>query len=221
MFDDLRDAFREALDNFNKELSRNQVPETVDKLLVGMKNEIADEKAQVAGLEDQHEKTRAQIERLAEEMKTARRREETARRIDDQETAELAAQYAAKQESHRDVLEKKAVALKEEIDFRRRTVEEMYARFHEAREKRDALAATAGRSGARNSMSAADELFGELDRVEEKIENNRARGEAAETLDQLDLDDLSEYHVDLNDTPPEAPDVDAALAELKRRMGES
>ena len=57
MFDDLREAFKEALDNFNKELSRDQVSETADKLMVGMKNEIADEKAQVAGLDDQLRKT--------------------------------------------------------------------------------------------------------------------------------------------------------------------
>ena len=33
MFENLRNAFREAVENFNKELSRDQVPETVDKLL--------------------------------------------------------------------------------------------------------------------------------------------------------------------------------------------
>ena len=221
MFDDLRAAFREALDNFNKELSRGQVPETVDKLLMGMKNEIVDEKAQVAGLEDQIEKTRAQIKRVSDEASTAQRREEMARRIQDTETADLAAQYVAKSRSHREVLEKKAEALEEELQFRQRTVEEMYARFHEAEEKRDALTATTGRSGARESISAADDLFSELDRMEEKIEGNRAKGEAAEAFDDLDLDRPSEFHVDLDDDPPEELDVDAALAELKRRMEDS
>jgi phage shock protein A len=218
MFDDLRAAFREALDNFNKELSRDQVPETVDRLLGGMKSEIVDEKAEVAGLEDQLEKTRAQIKRVSEEESTARRREEMARRIEDIETANLAAKYAAKHQSYREVLEHKASALQEEVAFRQRTVEEMYARFHEAEGKRDALTATTGRSGARESISAADDLFSELDRMEEKIEGNRARGEAAEEFDKLDLDNRSEYHIDLDDTPPEELDVDAALAELKRRM---
>ena len=40
MFDDLRTAFREALDNFKKELKRDQVPETVDRLLVGMRSQL-------------------------------------------------------------------------------------------------------------------------------------------------------------------------------------
>ncbi len=221
MFDDLRAAFREALDNFNKELSRDQLPETVDRLLGGMKREIVDEKAQVAGLEEEIEKTRAQIKRVSNDESTARRREEMARRIDDMETSSLAAKYAAKHRDHLEVLEKKASALQEEVDFRQRTVDEMYARFHEAEEKRDALTATTGRSGARESISAADELFSELDRMEEKIEGNRARGEAAEEFDKLDLGSRSEYHIDLDDAPSEELDVDAALAELKRRMDDA
>jgi phage shock protein A len=223
MFDELRAAFREALENFNKELSRNQVPETVDKLLVGMKKEIVDEKAQVSGLESQLDKTRADIERVREQVHTARRREQMARKIDDQETVRLASEYAARQESHLAVLEKKASALQEELDFRRRTLEEMYSRFNEAKEKRDALTATSGRSGARDSLSAADDLFSELDRMAEKIEGEHAQGEAAQAFDELDLDDTdSEYHIDVDEPPPrEELDVDAALAELKRRMGQS
>jgi phage shock protein A len=224
MFDDLRAAFREALDNFNKELNRDQVSEAADKLLIGMRNEIADEKAQVAGLEEELGKTRANIERLSRDAATARRREEMARGIEDEETVRLAAEYATRAESHVQVLRKKEAALQEELDFRRRTVEEMYARFHEAKEKREALAATSGRAGARDSISAAEDLFQELDRMAEKIEGTRARAEAAEAFDELDfdLDEGSEYRVDLDEPAPRRElDVDAALAELKRRMGES
>jgi len=223
MFDELRAAFREALDNFNKELSRDQVPETVDRLLAGMRNEIADEKAQVAGLEAQLEKTQGELTRVREQAAIARRREQMARKIEDAETADTAAQYAARMEGHRDVLEKKAAALQEEIDFRGKTVEEMFARFHEAKEQRDALGATAGRAGARETLSAADDLFSELDRMAEKIEGTRSEADAAEALDDIDLGDRSEYHVDIDEAPPEREelDVDAALAELKRRMGQS
>ena len=52
MLDDLRQAFREALDNFHKELGGDQVSETADTLLIGMKNEIISEKVQVAELQD-------------------------------------------------------------------------------------------------------------------------------------------------------------------------
>ena len=222
MFEDLRAAFREALENFNKELSRDQVPETVDRLLVGMRNEIVDEKAQVAGIEAQLEKTRAEITHAREQAATARRREAMARKIEDAETVELASQYAARQESRTQVLERKAAALEEELQFRQRTVEEMFARFQEAKEKRDALGATTGRTGARRTLSEADDLFSELDRMAEKIEGTRAEGEAAEAFDDIDLEGPSEYRVDLEEAPRrEELDVDAALAELKRRMGKS
>lgn len=42
MFDELRAAFKEAIDNFNTELGRDQISESVDKLLIGMKGEIAE-----------------------------------------------------------------------------------------------------------------------------------------------------------------------------------
>ena len=222
MFEDLRDAFKEALDNFNKELKRDRVPETVDRLLVGMRNEIVDEKAQVAGLEKQLEQALAQAKLEAERGQTCRRREEMARRVPDDDTADLAAQHAVKHEGHHALLLKKAEAIREELEFRKGTVKEMMARFDEARTQRDALSATSGRSSARESFAQADDLFGELDRMAEKIEGERSKGEAAEILDSLDLDGDSDYHVELDDEAPEPEelDVDAALAELKRRMGQ-
>jgi phage shock protein A len=223
MFEELRAAFKEALDNFNKELSRENVSDTADKLLVGMRNEIVAEKAAVSGVEDQLEKTREQIGRLEKEMATARRREELAREIDDDETVKLAAEFATKAEGHVTVLKKKEAALAEELTFRERTVEEMYARFNEAKEKRDALTATTGRSGARETLSAAGDLFDELDRMADKIEGNEARGEAAQAFDELDLGGVeSEHRIDLDEPPPNRElDVDAALEELKRRMSEN
>jgi len=221
MFEDLREAFKEALDNFNKELSRDNVSGTADKLLSGMKNELADEKAQVAGLGDQITKTGEQIEQLVKEIEIARRREDMAREIDDEETVKLAAEFATKAERHVSVLRKKKSALEEELTFRSRTVDEMYAQFHEAKEKRDALTATTGRSGARESISAADDLFEQLDRMADKIEGNKAQAEAAQEFDEIDFDAPSEFHVDIDEAPEEKElDVDAALEELKRRMRE-
>jgi phage shock protein A len=226
MFEDLRAAFREALDNFNKELRRDNVSETADRLLVGMKNEIADEKVQILDLESQLEKAVTGSEREKGLGATCRRREKMARDIGDEETANVAAQHAIKHEGHHTLLEKKAAAIREELEFRRKNVDEMIDKFSEAKQKRDALSATAGRSGARQTLSAADDLFSELDRMAEKIEGERRTGEAAEALDDLDLDldggDDFDYDVGLDDAPPpkEELDVDAALAELKRRMGQ-
>ena len=219
MFDDLRDAFREALDNFNKELKRDQVPDTVDELLGGMTNELAEETAQLRGLEADLEKTLASSQREKDAGVTCRRREQMARDIGDEETAQLAAQHAGKHEGHRIVLDKKSEAIREEIAFRRQSIEEMTAQLADARKKRGALGATAGRTGARQALSEADDLFSELDRMAEKMEGGRVQAEAAEAIDDLDLD-APDYDVELDAPPPrEKRDVDAALAELKRRMG--
>lgn len=222
MFDDLRAAFREALDNFNKELKRDQVPETVDRLLGGMKNQLAEEKAEVRGLEAELEKALAISAREQEAGATCRRREKMARDIGDEETATLAAQHAVKHEGHRAVLERKAQAIREELDFRRKTVEEMSAQLTDAIQKRGALGATTGRTGARRALSEADALFSELDRMAEKMAGERMRSDAAEEIGSIDLDggEISDYDVTLDEPPPrEQLDVDAALAELKRRMG--
>jgi phage shock protein A len=222
MFEDLRSAFREALDNFNKELKRDQVPETVDRLLGGMKSELADETAEVRGLEAELEKALAASTREKEAGLTCRRREKMATDIGDSETAALAAQHAQKHEGHQAVLERKAQAIREELDYRRRSVEEMTAQLTEAMQKRGALGASAGRVEARQAFTEADDLFSELDRMAEKMTGEHTRAEAAEELDAVDLAgaDVPDFEVTLDGPPPrEELDVDAALAELKRRMG--
>jgi len=216
MFENLRNAFREAVENFNKELARDQVPETVDKLLKGMRDEVADAKLQLREIEDQIVRTDAEVEREKKEVATARRRGKMAQDIGDAETAEIAAQYATRHEERQHVLEQKAQALRREVELRRKEVEEMLAKVKEAQVKRDSLAATAGRTGARESLGAADELFSELDRMAEKIGDEDARARAAEAMDDVDLG--GDYDLD---PPPRAPetDVEERLAELKRKMG--
>jgi len=221
MFEDLRSAFREAYVNFNKELNREHVPETVNRLIGGMVDEIADVKAEVAHLETQIAKAVAGAENEKGQAATCRRREQMAREIGDSETADVAAQFAEKHEEHQQLLEQKAKALKAEFDFRGEEVEEMMAKVKEAQAKRDSLSATAGRSGARETISAADDLFSELDRMAGKIEDEQAEGDAAEVFSNLDLGpEKSDYTIDLNEPPLPEPDYDTRLAELKRRMGE-
>jgi phage shock protein A len=216
MFENLRNAFREAVENFNKELARDQVPETVDKLLRGMRNEVADAKVQLRELDDQITRTDAEVEREKSEVATARRRGKMAQDIGDAETAQIAAQYAARHEERQRVLEQKAAAFRQEVVLLKKEVEEMLAKVKEAQSKRDSLAASAGRSGARESLHAADDLFSELDRMADKIGDEDARARAAETMDDIDLG--GDYGLDEPPLAPE-PDVEERLAELKRRMG--
>ena len=103
----------------------------------------------------------------------------------------------------------------------REEARQMMAQVKEARVKRDSLSATSGRSGARESISAADDLFSELDRMAGKIDDERSAGEAAEAFSDLDLGpEPSRYSIDMDEPPAPNPDFDVRLAELKRRMGE-
>ncbi len=220
MFEELRAAFREALENFNKELKRDQVLETADNLLVGMTDEIVNEKTQVAGLENQLARTHEQAVLEKGNAETCRRRERMAHEIGDEETAAVAARHAAKHENHYVLLQNKGHAIQEELDFRRQTLEEMIAKFGQARNKRDSLSTASGRLQEQEPLTKADDLFSELDRMADKVEDDHSRTEAAEELDSSYVRRDPEDQIDIEDTPPtrEALDAEAALEELKRRM---
>jgi phage shock protein A len=221
MFDNLRRAFHEAVENFKEELGRDDVPEAVDRLLRGMKEETADAQADVRRLEAEIELTLRKVEKEAKSAATCRRRERMAREIADEETATVAAEYAVKHEGRHKVLEQKAAVLNEELKGRRAEVQDMLAAIKEAVKNRDTLAASAGRSRARSSLGAADELFDQLDRMESAIEHDDARQDAERDVGDPDpwtspVDD-SEFD-DLESLDPEA-EAEARLEELKRRMG--
>jgi hypothetical protein len=217
MFDNLRNAFREAVDNFNKELSRDDVPDVVDGLLKQMYHEVSDTKAQLFTLEEQIKKAIQLSEMEEKEALTCRRREEMARKIGDEETADVAVEFAEKHEKRREIQAKKALALRAELELKRSEVEDMMVQLKEAKTKREALTATQGRTDARNAIGGASDLFDELDRMAEKIEGIDHQREAEEEL-------LSEFGELESPTPPRGPSqeelAEARLRELKRLMGE-
>ena len=216
MFENLRRAFREAIDNFNEELNRDEVPELVDGLLRQMHQEVADARAHLSTLEDQIREALRQAELEKKEVETCLRRETMARRIGDDETAEIAADYARKHEKRRIIQERKALALREELEMKRGEAEDMLAQLKEARARRQELSATAGRAEARRSLSGSDDLFAELDRMAERIEGMDLQREAEEDL-LSELDDLDSPPPSYRPSPE--AEAEARLRELKRRMG--
>jgi hypothetical protein len=217
MFDNLRQAFKEAVDNFKEELNRDEVPEVVDGLLGQMREEVTDSQAQVHTLEAQIKKALQLAELEEKEIATCRRREEMAQKIGDNETAQVAADFAEKHEKRKAIQAHKALALREELEMKRGEVQEMMAQYKEAKAKREALAATSGRASARDSMSDADDLFAQLDRMAGKIEGGDRQRMAEEEL-------LSEFGDMEAPSAPRGPSpeelAEARLQELKRRMGE-
>jgi phage shock protein A len=216
MFENLRQAFKEAADNFKEELNRDEVPDVVDGLLRQMHEEITDAQAHAHTLEGQIKKALQLAELEKKEVATCRRREDMARRIQDEETAKVAAEYAEKHENRKSIQERKALALRAELEMKRREVTEMLAQFKEAKAKRETLAATSGRAEARTSLSGADDLFAQMDRMAEKIEGVDRQREAEEEL-LADLGSAGSPPAPQGPSPEE--EAEAKLRELKRIMG--
>lgn len=225
MFDNLRRAFGEAISNFKDEIGRDDVPEAVDQLLRGMVSEVTDAKAYVKKLESDIEIAEAKLSKQKKGAEKARRHESMAREIGDTETENVARDFAEKHERIVAVLDQKSTALKQELKVRQAEVSDMMRQLKEARADRERLTATAGRAQTRNTLGEANDLFAQLDRMAEKIEGTQSEADAARELDDLELGgsstpdpDLEAQFEDLESEPREI-DFDAALAELKRRMG--
>lgn len=215
MFEALRQAFREAAENFRTELNRDRVPEAVDGLLRAMQNELVDAKVHLDRLREEVTRTEAEAAREEDEAKTCLRREELALRISDTETALVARDFAEKHLRRHDLLKEKAGVLARELAERSAEVDDMMAQVKEARTRRSELAATAGRASARASFAEADDLFAQMDRMAEKISGFESQGAASQEVDEL----LG--HAPRADRPPPSGEVelDDRLAELKRKMG--
>jgi len=216
MFENLRQAFKEAVDNFKEELNRDEVPDVVDGLLRQMQEEVTDAQAHAHTLEEQIKKALQLAEMEEREIATCRRRESMANRIGDEETARIAAEFAEKHEKRKSIQEQKALALRAELEMKRGEVQEMLAQLKEARTKREALTATQGRAEARSSLTEADDLFAQLDRMAEKIEGVDHQREAEEEL-MAELDGTLSSPSSARLSPEE--EAEAKLRELKRLMG--
>ncbi|MDT8341028.1 MAG: hypothetical protein RQ751_05900 [Longimicrobiales bacterium] len=229
MFDDLRTAFREALENFRTELNRDAVPDAVDGILRDMGRELAEARTRLKGIEADLDTARLRVRAEEEAVATTARRRQLAAGIGDGETERVAAEYQERHEQRLAVFRQKASALEGEVRLLSAEVEEMTARLQEARTSRDELAAQAGRTRARESLGESDDLFETLRRMEARIEGDDAEEAAAREIDrELGRDPgshgrpsgASDLRVELDDAVPAREiDYDAVLAELKRRMG--
>ncbi len=211
MFDNLQRAFRDAVDNFKTELSRDNIPEAVGRLLQGMEEEVTSAKVNLKALEDDLATAQRRSEAEAKEADTCRRREEMARSIGDEETANIAAEYAEKHLVKCQVLSDKASALKAELVLRTHEIDDMLVQYKEARANRAALTAQAGRTMARETLQGSEDLFGELDRMADKISGDQDSLDAESSLSS-DAEDAALKREIREET------LDARLKALKQRM---
>jgi hypothetical protein len=207
MFESLREAFSRALENFQSELNRDRIPDAADRLLRAMKAELVELQKQSAELEME---LSAVAEEAASERRAAEtclRREEMAAKIGDQDTASVAREFAGKHLQRHEILSDKSSVLSRELEERRGNLEELVRQFKEARLRRESLSAVQGLAGARDAMQEAGDLFEDMDRMGERVNDTDAQAEAARSLD-----------LDAQPGHTESLDLDARLDALKQRM---
>jgi hypothetical protein len=208
MFDSLRHAFREAVDNFRTELNRDAVPEAADRLIRAMEQEMVDARVILDRLGDQIEETRKEAAAEDEQLRACLRREEMARKIGDAETETVAREYAARHLHRKDLLEEKLKVLEREAADRGTEMDDMAVHMKNARARREAMLASSSRSGARDRLQEADDLFDDLDRMAERLGDLDAQAAAAEAMSE-------------SASPPPGPppmDVEERLRRLKEQM---
>lgn len=191
MSDSVFKRLREALD---AALASATPPEDLYDLAGRMRGALLEARSGLGAMRDAVEKTDRELALARREIETAERRRELAARISDSETVTVADAYIARHRERAVVLERKAVAQREEIALAERDVAEMMGQLEEVTKRRGTIDADRSSAEAWASLGRAGVDRPELDAEQEalKARMDRAAREA---------------------------DADAKLEELKKRMG--
>jgi hypothetical protein len=215
MFEDLQKLFRESLAAFRAEIGKREPVDEIAELLSSMRRELAAARAELPELEAEMERTRMELLRERSELDQCERRGKMAERIGDAETVAVAAEWATRHRERVHVLEQRQAATAAEQELRTKEVAEMQRRYRTAEINRFRMVEELMRERARLRREELDRqtgtAFDDFSRMEERIHGDRAVEEALRELDSLDQ------------PPPAAapaPDLEAQLRELKRRMGQ-
>lgn len=128
MFQEFKRAWKQAVDNFWRELEAGTEGGTGAAY-----REVARVRNQLDELEDEIAETNQRLAHEREQVKVCIRRERLARDIQDAETARVAAEYRVRHEERASVLEQKLGALEAERGLCRRDLGEMEKALQEGR----------------------------------------------------------------------------------------
>ncbi|HEX6133617.1 MAG TPA: hypothetical protein VFZ24_06630 [Longimicrobiales bacterium] len=120
MFEEWKQAWRQAVDNFQREVAGGAPPR-----IRAMERELTSAAGALGRLEDEIRRTRRDLERERHEEHVCRRRENLARGVGDDETARIADEYARRHAERAGVLDRKITVLEEERGLLVRDVDSM------------------------------------------------------------------------------------------------
>jgi phage shock protein A len=176
MFDDLMRAWREAVDNFRREMEDDDSGHDTQTRSMQQQYATAREVLERLDIEIRRSKRQAGEERENEVV--CRRREEMARKIGDEETVRIAVEFAARHAERAGVLERKTEVFVEEHTLLTRDLESM----KQTLEERGAKIEAGWTSGAIPEVDPARE---QQKRDFSRLERNAKERAAEERLEEL------------------------------------
>jgi hypothetical protein len=129
MFDAWKQAWRDAVKNFWKELEPEAYGADPARRIGAMRRDLDAARAELDRIEADLGRARRQLAEERESETTCRRREELARGIGDDETARIAAEFAARHAERAAILDQKVRALEAEHALMRRDFQAMESAF--------------------------------------------------------------------------------------------
>lgn len=188
MFEDWKQAWRQAVENFQREVAEGS-PAGAPPRVKAMEREVASANGALLRLDEEIRRTRREAEAEAEAERVCRRRERLARDVADEETIRVAADFAARHAQRAAVLNRKLEVLIDEHALLERDLDTM----REVIAKTPGVTAgdaTAGTGGATGSGASAHEPARHDEREREdvafsKLENDARDRAAAERLEEL------------------------------------
>jgi hypothetical protein len=198
MFDDWKRAWRQAVENFQRELDEG--PAGMPPRVRAMERELVSAAGALAKLDDEIRLTGRSLESERQAEQVCRRRETLARAVPDPETVRVAAEFAATHAERAAVLHRKLDVLREERALLARDVDRMRQLVEKAAPAgsfgaHDAHGAHSahGASGAPGAPGAAGPAAGhrpastneEDDRAFSRLEKDARERAAAERLEEL------------------------------------
>lgn len=177
MFEDWKQAWRQAVENFQREV-RESEPGAVPRVRA-MEREIVSASGALSKLDAEIHRTAADTAAERDAEQVCRRREGLARDVGDEETVRIAADFAVRHAERAAVLARKLEVLREERALLARDIDEM--------KKVIATATPASASvGAGAAGAAAQHGDGEgRDREFSRLEQDARERAAAERLEEL------------------------------------
>jgi hypothetical protein len=179
MFEDWKQAWREAVENFRRELSDDEV--STDRTR-SMHRQVVNARTARDKLDHEIRRTRQEAEEERKQEGICKRREQMARTINDEETVRLAIEFAARHAERAAILQRKAEVLDAERGLLIRDLEHMEKHLAEQPDAhRMSTAETVQDVLVDRERERQDRAFGKLEReqrerdAEAKLEEIKRR----------------------------------------------